>query len=351
MIKMMADASMQNLTRFFGDQFEITQFTNERDLREKLAGHSLLLCRSTLKVASDLLTDHQIKCVATVSSGTDHIIQGYPIKVIDAKGANARSVADYVVTCVAYCQLRAYLCGWQVGIIGAGAVGSAVALRLESLGFKVKFYDPLRSEQDPSFATCEWESLLDCDLLCVHANLQDHTPYPSRQMLNAAFLSQLKSGAVIINAARGDIVDEAALLNCQKTLYYCTDVYSNEPHVNTALIDYATLCTPHIAGHSIEAKINALYLVSQKIQHWCGQKVTVLPNEKVLVDIPTTSFSSWQQAILSIYNPELETLALKQAHNVSQKFLELRKAHDFRHDFNCYTGSNSHSMMEAALGQ
>ncbi|MGV3739885.1 MAG: NAD(P)-dependent oxidoreductase [Gammaproteobacteria bacterium] len=351
MIRMMADASIENLTRVFDDEFEITTFINERDLREKIAGHSLLLCRSTLKVESDLLTEHQIECVVTVSSGTDHITQGYPIKIIDAKGANARSVADYVITCVAYCQLRAYLSGWQVGIIGAGAVGSAVALRLESLGFNVKLYDPLRAERDPDFLTCELESLLDCDLLCVHANLQDNTSYPSRQMLNARFLSQVKSGTVIINAARGDIVDEKALMNCQQTLYYCTDVYANEPQVNAALIDYATLCTPHIAGHSIEAKTNALYLVSQKIRQWYGHKMSVVQNEKAMVDLPNTAFSSWQQAILSIYNPELETLALKQAHSLAQKFLELRKAHCFRHDFDCYAGSNSDSILETALGR
>lgn len=351
MIKMMADASLANLQQFFSDHFQVTQYINDRDLREKLADHRLLVCRSTLKVDSDILTDSSIDCVATVSSGTDHIISDYSIKIIDAKGANARAVADYVITCVAYCQLEGYLSAQQVGIIGAGAVGTAVAVRLQNLGFNVKLYDPLRAMHDPDFFSCEWESLLDCDLVCVHANLHNDTAYPSRHLLNEAFFSQIKSGTVIINAARGDIVDEEALLNCSKTIHYCTDVYAKEPNINPELIDYATLCTPHIAGHSKEAKSYALNMVCQKIHAWYDQNFIEIANDSATVDLSLTSFTSWQSAVLAIYNPGMDTQLLKQSQNVSQKFLELRKEHDYRHDFNCYMGAECDSMLSVALGK
>ena len=351
MIKMMADASIANLTHYFDNRFEITLFSNDKDLRKKISDHNLLLCRSTLRVDSELLTDYALDCVATVSSGIDHIAQGYPIKILDAKGANARSVTDYVVACIAYCQLERYLSGRQVGIIGVGAVGSAVAFRLKQLGFKIQLFDPLRALQDLHFVSCDWQDLFNCDLICVHANLQDDTRYPSKHLLNAAFLSQLRTGTVIINAARGDIVDEAALLACPQKLVYCTDVYGHEPHINPKLIDYASLCTPHIAGHSIEAKMNALKLVSEKIQNWYGLPLTQSMQDHKPVASPTDSYSVWQQAILSIYNPHTDTVALKQTQDLETKFLELRKQHIYRHDFNRYTGFKESSMLQDALGK
>lgn len=346
MIKLIADASLPDLSSFFRSQFQVTRFVAERDLREKINNQDVLLCRSTLKVDADLLADSRITCIATVSSGTDHIDEKYvaqrQIHVIDAKGSNACAVTDYVLACLAYVQQHGLLGGQQAGVIGLGPVGLSVMTRLQKLGFNVKGYDPLRAKFDDNFSTC--------DLLCVHANLHDQLPYPSRHLLDARFLSQLKPGTVIINAARGNIVDETALLACTQPLRYCTDVYAGEPNISPALVEYATLCTPHIAGHSIEAKSRALCMVSQQIHNQFGLSTPELPDETAGLFSQSLHSGSWQDIILALYNPKHETQALKATRDLAKEFLTLRRAHHNRHDFNCYAWPNVDKQCHAALG-
>lgn len=354
MIKILADASLPDLSLFFQDSFQLTRFKSALDLPQLIHGHDVLLCRSTIKVNAALLANTQIKCIATVSSGTDHISElatlPHAIPILDAKGANACAVADYVVASLAYCQQQGYVQGQHAGVIGSGAVGSEVARRLSKLGFKVISYDPLLAKRDPHFAHCEFEALLACDLLCVHANLHDKPPNASRHLLEARFLSQLSPGTVIINAARGDIVDEMALLACPQSLHYCTDVYSGEPLVNEAVVAYATLCTPHIAGHSIEARHKALYTVSQKIYQQFDMTIATKLCAPPRLLLNAAQDATWQAAILSLYDPMLETRKLKEATDLTSAFLESRKSHHQRHDFNCYTQSNISVELQAALG-
>lgn len=354
MIKIIADASLPDLSDFFQPPFQLTSFTAGPDWYQQIQEHDVLLCRSTLKIDTALLADTRISCIATVSSGTDHIVETDPqksIQIIDAKGANACAVADYVIACLAHCQQHNYVQGKHAGVIGAGAVGSAVTLRLRELGFHVSCYDPLRAVHDHQFLSCELEELLGCDLLCVHANLHDQRPYASRHLLEKHFLLQLKAGTVIINAARGDIVDEAALLSCSQSLHYCTDVYAVEPEVSRALVNYATLCTPHIAGHSIEARSRGLHLVSQKLHHYFGLSSSEKHNHATDLLFQSLPCASWQEAILSLYDPEVETYKLKQATNLSKTFLDLRKAHRHRHEFHYYAWPEMDRLLQVALGK
>lgn len=354
MINILADASLPDLSEFFQLPFHITLFNPNEDVYQQIQDHNVLLCRSTVKVDTAKLVKTPITCIATVSSGTDHITVSdlsQSIKIIDAKGANACAVADYVMACLAYCQQHHYVQGLTAGVIGVGAVGTLVSLRLQALGFHVLHYDPLRAAVDPQFSNCEFDALTTCDVLCVHANLHDQPPYASRHLLGASFLGQLKAGTVIINAARGDIVDERAVLMTPKKVYYCTDVYANEPCVNPALIEYATLCTPHIAGHSIEARRRSLQWVSQKLHRYFelsnGTSVADIEEHKQLL---SQDFASWQEAILFLYNPEIDTGILKQAENKSKTFLVLRKGHH-RHEFHCYEWTEKDSLLAIAVGE
>lgn len=352
MIKMLADASLPDLHLFFPEPFALSRFKTVEDLQQQLPDHSILLCRSTTKIDASLLANSRLDCIAAVSSGTDHIaiaeLAARQIHLIDAKGANAWAVADYVVACFAYCQTQHYIQGSEVGVIGLGAVGSAVAHRLQGLGCRIHAYDPLRAAENQAFVSCELRDLYACDFVTVHANLHDNHPYPSRHLLDANFLSRLKPGAVILNAARGELVDEAAVLSCQKLLHYCTDVYANEPKISRDIVAFATLCTPHIAGHSLEARTKALRMVSQKLHHYYGINMPVVP----ILDYPSKMISgeSWQAMIQSLYDPAQESRCLKHATNLTQTFLDLRAAHAQRHEFHCYTPEQNNLLLKIALG-
>lgn len=354
MIKLLADASLPDLSKFFSEHFQISRYTSVDDLYQSIRDNHVLVCRSTLKVDENLLADSKISCIATVSSGIDHIDQTYAaqrqIPILDAKGANALAVADYVTACLAWVQEHGHLRGRRAGVMGAGAVGSAVAARLNALGFEVILYDPPLAQNDVHFLTCDLTELLDCDLICIHVNLHDTAPYPSRHLLNAQSLAQIKPNTVIINAARGDVVDETALLAVKHSLYYCTDVFTNEPAINPAVVSYATLCTPHIAGHSLEARARALHVVSQKIHEYFGFHMPLIPHSGDSLIMQTSHFTSWQATLLSLYNPALETQLLKESKAITQSFLDVRRAHHSRHHFNCYTWRNISDILARALG-
>ncbi|MDP3560869.1 MAG: NAD(P)-dependent oxidoreductase [Legionellaceae bacterium] len=342
-MKILADATLPNISCFFKPE-ALTLYYNEATIPSLIDTHDVLLCRSTLKVTSKLLAETSIRCVATASSGTDHIDLAYlksqGITLIDAKGSNARAVADYVTASLAFLQREKLLPGFRAGVVGFGEVGSRVALRLHAAELEVLYFDPFKALADSHFSSTSIDALTTCDLICIHANLHDIQPFPSNNLFNYELLRRLKSNAVIINASRGNIVNEKALLSLNSPLVYCTDVYSNEPLLNAQLVDYATLCTPHIAGHSIEAKQDAVVQVCQAIYRYFQ-----LPVPRI--DLPAAKTetislkNNWQETILSLYNPLDDTQKLKRASDKKKAFLIQRQAHTTRHDFNKYAYKKS----------
>lgn len=339
-MNILADASLPGLENAFPQPFQLTCYHNENEIKDLLQQQDILLCRATLKVNQALLQGHTLKFVATASSGTDHLDHHYlkteNITVIDAKGCNAIAVADYVVSCLAYLDKKQLINGNKAGIIGLGEVGTKVQQRLKAAQFEVCTYDPLKAQREDTFHSCDLDALYHVDVLCIHAELHHNAPYPSAHLINKEFLQQLKPGCIIINASRGGIVDEGALLAANKPITYCTDVYASEPKINKLLIQQAMLCTPHIAGHSLEAKYNAVNTVSKKIYQLLE---LTMPNYAQPTRPPYyqgQEYSSWHDLALTIYNPIIESQLLKQALNLEATFIELRRKHQTRHDFYIY---------------
>lgn len=331
-MKILADASLPGLVEAFPPPFEMTYYHHGEEVAGLLSGQEILLCRSTLKVNEQLLANSSLSFVATASSGTDHIdikaLGKHQITLIDAKGSNADSVADYVLATLAYLQCHQGFIGKKAGIIGMGAVGNRVAHYLKGIHFEVVTYDPPKAVLDSNFVSCSMEELLQCDVLCIHANLHDTSPFPSRNLITDSELSKLKSHAVIINAARGGIVSEEALLRLNHPAFYCSDVFLNEPQIDKRIVEFSTLCTPHIAGHSLEAKTTAVTDLSKKLHAYYELVAPTFPEDYEPVNL--TFHPSWQETILSIYNPFYETIELKNG----QDFQLLRKQHCTRHNFN-----------------
>lgn len=338
-MKILADKTLPNLTALFQTPFSLTLYHTSDEIPRLLQNQDILICRSTLKVTAELLQHSSIRYVATASSGTDHIdcdyLKSNDIKLFDAKGSNACAVADYIIATFAYLQQSGKLHPKCVGIMGIGEVGTRVSARLKAVGFQVVCFDPLKALQNPEFKSSALSDILECDVLCLHMNLHNNPPYASNNLINAEFLNRLKPNTTIINAARGGIVEEKALLHHPHPIQYCTDVYTNEPNINPELIDYATLCTPHIAGHSIEAKRQAVMQISQQLHHHFGLPMPSIDEPLDKVSIILSPDNAWQEVVLNLYNPIEETRQLKKAINKTEAFSRLRLAHQNRHDFAC----------------
>lgn len=320
-IKILADASLPDLRACYQFPFEINTYQNKQALIDLISIHDVLLCRSTLQVNESILRNTSIRVVATASSGTDHIDNDYlkqhEITLLDAKGSNADAVADYVITTIETLTKLNIPFNKKASVIGVGEVGFRVVKRLEAQNWQVLCYDPIKAQINNDFHSCTLEAITDCDVICLHPNLHTIQPFPSQQLINAAFLEKLKPGVVIINAARGGIVDEKALLKAPYPIVYCTDVYCNEPSIDPNIIDFATIATPHIAGHTVEAKFAAVEQLREKLHVHYG-----LPFQTTnSIECPLLCTS------LSTYNPLVDTQLLKAAKDKQSTFLTQRTIH------------------------
>ena len=242
----------------------------------------VLVVRTRTKVNETLLHDSSIKLVCSATIGFDHIDKDYceshGIKWMSCPGCNAQAVCDYIEEAVD----EVHASG-TIGIIGVGHVGSLVAKMAERRGLKVLLNDP------PKKIGVSLDFIAqNCDIITFHTPLTKNEPYPTFHLCDKAFLSKCKPNALIINAARGGVIDEQALLQSRNP--YILDTWENEPHINTEVLHHALLASMHIAGYSVEGKKNATQACLDAIsQEFC---LPILKCEKFLVPLQPISGDS-----------------------------------------------------------
>ncbi len=234
----------------------------------------VLVCRTVTKVDRQLLQNSALRIVASPSSGTDHVDLEYlhqrSIDFFSAPGSNARSVAEYVLSavCVLASQNNLKLTGKKVGIIGCGNVGSLVRDFFQTIGLQCLVYDPFRQQLADGNDFCELSAIQQADIITLHTPLTTAGPYPTAGMLDANFFRTLASDVILINTARGGVVDEQALLRflqANTEAMAVIDVWKNEPTIDTTLLRRADIATPHIAGYSMDGKYRATNRVFEQV--------------------------------------------------------------------------------------
>jgi len=221
-----------------------------------------LIIRSKTKITLALLENTSVRFVGTATAGFEHmniqLLNQLGITWCAAPGCNANSVADYITA--ALLRIPTQLEGKTIGIIGVGQVGSRVAQRAKALGIRVLLNDPPRAAQEGNSGFTELEQLIaESDIVTLHVPLIRENPWPTLKMANARFFEKMKSGAIFINASRGEVLDADALLLAKKNHTVSRailDVWDPEPNLRTDVLASADLGTPHIAGHSLEGKLN-----------------------------------------------------------------------------------------------
>lgn len=283
-----------------------------------LKGADVLLVRSVTNVNKALLQGTQVKFVASASSGADHLDLAYlnqaNIHWYTAKGSNALAVTEYVLCCLAALQQQSMLSKQPViGIVGVGCVGGLLRQYLQALGFEVLAYDPPRAQHEQDFTSVSLSDIAQCDMICLHVPLETSGQYPTHHLIEQSFLRACKPGTVILNASRGAVLDSEAMRFFKDKFIWCLDVWEHEPAIDLELLFLATIATPHIAGHTLEAKQRATERVYQA---FC-REFNIEPQEPCIkisaVRVNLSGVRSWQDKILSLYNPLQETQVFKQA--------------------------------------
>ena len=244
---------------------------------EQLVDVDVLAVRSTTRVTPELLAcANRLTLVGTATAGINHLDTRYldaqGIYWMSAAGCNAQAVAEYVlsVLCNAHLAGITDLKRARVGIVGAGHVGSALSRLLDTLGIDYVLFDPPLAEQGDERIFTDWQTILNCDVITLHVPFVPEGDYPTDKMIDAEVLNHLSAAQLLINACRGEVIDEVALkqrLMAGNGPTVVLDVFANEPDIDTDLLQYLWLATPHIAGHSLEGKYSGTQMVYEAI---CG---------------------------------------------------------------------------------
>ena len=354
-----ADENIPLLDAFFEDIGEIRRVSGRHLTASDVRDADILLVRSVTRVDATLLTGSRIKFVGTATIGTDHIDQDWlrdqGIAFASAPGCNANSVVEYVLSVLSLYAEHRGLEDWStlsVGIVGAGNVGGALDRCLSRLGFETRVCDPPRALVDdaqvPEFVSLD--DALGCDVVTFHTPLVETGDYPTARLLDAGRIANLSAGQLVINSSRGEVVDGAALLSRLSQddgPTVALDVWEHEPQINVELARKVWLATPHIAGYSLEGKVQGTEMIYQALCRFLGLPVRksagqYLPQpalSKLGFTRTAEPVEAARIAMRACYDPRQDdarlryTLTLESADERRQAFDALRRQYRVRREF------------------
>jgi D-3-phosphoglycerate dehydrogenase / 2-oxoglutarate reductase len=276
--------------------------TSKETLFAEIADAEALIVRSATKVTSELLDKaRRLRVVGRAGVGVDNIDLDEATKrgvlVMSTPGGNAVSVAEHTFALLlalarqvprldkAFHEGRwekssaagTELRGKTLGLIGLGRIGSEVAVRAEAFDMRVVAYDPFISEAAAREVQVELVPLeklfAESDFISLHTAVSAAT----KNMINAGAIAKMKDGVRIVNAARGELIDEAALaeaLKSGKVGGAALDVFAQEPPKNSPLVGLPNVIgTPHVAGSTTEAQEEVGTQVAVQVRDYLAEGI------------------------------------------------------------------------------
>lgn len=329
--------------------------------KDKIKEADALIIRTRTHCNRELLEGTNVRFIASATMGFDHIDTAYceraGITWTNCPGCNASSVGQYDRTVLIRLAMAGKLSlkDTTVGIVGVGNAGSAVARALNELGVRLLFNDPPREKKEegqekslpvsesimtrdkinydprqnsslpaPLFPVTKWNSLEElaeqCNLIAFHVPLIYKGEHPTYHLAGRKFFNRLRHRPVILNAGRGGIIDETALLEAMtegKVSEAVIDTWENEPDINWELLKKAFIATPHIAGYSADGKANATRMSLEALCRFFHH-----PMNFTIAPPRMTPRNYWNKTDknLQFYDPEADSKRLK-AHPEDFEFL------------------------------
>ena len=350
MLTILADENIPLVRPLFDRLGNVITMPGRAIQSRHLAAADVLLVRSVTRVSRDLLQGSAVQFVGSCTMGKDHLDIDYleqsGISWANAPGCNADAVVQYVFSAMA--TLQPHWAESVIGIIGCGNIGGRLLHCLRRMGVKCVCYDPLISRDEPELTTLA--EVLSADIISCHTPLTTINPFPTRHLLGARELSQLRSGALLINTSRGEVIDGNALLGLllqrHKPFKVALDVWEGEPDIDLELLACVDIGTPHIAGHSLEGKRQGSVHVYRAlcrylgVRHAANRGIAMLMNSPKTVLQPDKKDDTQAQRnalLLAAYSIDNDDRQLrhrcKQQQPIADGFDQLRKNYPVRHDY------------------
>lgn len=288
------------LARTLDVHYEPELFSQPDQLQQRVNEHHALIVRNRTQVTADVVRQaNKLKVVGRLGVGLDNIdlkaCQDQSIQVAPATGANAVSVAEYVMGAI-FTLYRAIgdgyapvtqglwprtqmvgqeIAGKTLGLVGMGEIAHEVAKRAGVFGMQIAYFDPYVKDSNlPYTAHASLEALLAAsDCVSLHVPLTDGT----RHLIDADRLALMKPEALLINTARGGVVDEQALVKALKSGQLdgaALDVFEQEP-VDLAYGQHFVgvdrlILTPHVAGVTVESNARVSDVTAKNVLRALG---------------------------------------------------------------------------------
>ena len=352
-MKIIVDENIPYGREAFETLGEVETMAGRAITRAALAAADILVVRSITTVDRELLEGTPVRFVGTCTIGEDHIDRAYlaeqGIGFSSAPGCNANSVGEYVIAALLDLAERhdLDLTLLRLGIVGVGNVGARVLAKATALGMSAVLNDPPLADEtgDPRYRPID--EILDCDIITLHVPLEHSGPYPTFHMVDAEFLRWLKPTAILLNTARGPVVDNFALktaLDKGNLRAAVLDVWEGEPNVDMGLLDAVDIATPHIAGYSFDGKVNGTRRIYEAACGFLGvpsqwDALCVLPEPEVgEITVNPLEANALGGAVRAVYDIMRDDTAMR---GISRKpkakhgayFDRLRKNYPRRREF------------------
>ena len=291
-IQILADENIPQVERAFAKIGTLKTCSGRSISHKDLQSTDILLVRSVTQINKGLLEGTPVRFVASATAGFDHVdinwLKNTGITFARAPGSNALSAAEYVIAAICHWSLKnnRRLQDLRLGVVGCGQVGSRVVRLAEALGLHcIRNDPPLEEKGGKGFSTLD--QALDCDIVTFHVPLETTGSFPTLDLLNKKRIDSLQAGTLLINASRGEVIEQAALkkrLLESEDIDAVLDVWHNEPKIDSELLKATLLGTPHIAGYSADAKLRGTFMIYMACCDYLGINAEwrpELPNDEI----------------------------------------------------------------------
>lgn len=352
-MKIVADTNIPFLKGIAEAYGEVVYLKGTDFTKEAIRDADALIVRTVTHFGKEMLEGSRVKLICTATIGYDHIDTAYcdthGISWTNAPGCNSGSVEQYIASVLIVMAQRKGFCLKEktIGIVGVGNVGKKVARVCRALGMRVLLNDPPREQAEGedefvSLDTIQKES----DVITFHTPLAREGKYATYHLADKEFFDHLGKQPIVINAARGGIIDTAAIKNALRHKLVSgavIDCWENEPNIDLDYMNLADIATPHIAGYSADGKANATRMSLEAIaRFWSLSQdpiagITIPQVENPIIDWVTLGGNKLEQAILKTYNPMTDHDALMTDPSL---FSSLRGNYPLRREYLSYTLKN-----------
>ncbi|MFA0438656.1 4-phosphoerythronate dehydrogenase [Vibrio sp. 10N.286.49.C2] len=322
-MKIIVDEAMPYAVELFQQLGDVVAMPGRELTADDLIDVDALMIRSITKVNATLLEKaNRLKFVGTATAGMDHVDQALlsekNIFFTAAPGCNKVGVAEYVMSSLMVIgqQQGFSIFDKTVGIVGCGQVGSYLQQCLEGIGVRVLINDPIKQQEGDTRTFTDLDTLLEqADVVTTHTPITRDGSFPTHHLINEQRLNQFRGDQILINAARGPVVDNQALkrrLQKNDGFTAVLDVFEFEPKVDFELLPLLTFATPHIAGYGLEGKARGTTMIFNRFCEFMKLDARANPDALLPVaPIPEVSLSrEWNEAVL---------------HNLTQIIYDVRK--------------------------